>query len=121
MGRFANRDEFCRIAQCHVERDLIKMLGVTEKTFKSWKAGSSRIPWSAYQLAFDRSPYGLAERDSMEGFNRRTMQALIDALQAKVDRLEAELVRITSMVDWGCANDPFITPTDPRVKAFLTL
>lgn len=121
MGRFADHEEFCRIAQCHVERDLIKLLGVSERTMKSWKAGTSRIPWAVYQLAFDRSPYGLAERDSMEGFNRRTMQALADALQAKVDHLESELVKMARMVDWGCANDPFIAPTDPRVKAFLTL
>ncbi len=55
MGRYADHDEFCRIAQCHVERDLIKLLGVSERTIKSWKAGSSRIPWAAFQLAFDRS------------------------------------------------------------------
>ncbi len=70
----------------------------------------------------------MAERDSAEGFNRRMMQDLIHALQAKVDRLEALLAKQARLVDWGCANDPFISPTDPRtvavidsVKEFLTL
>lgn len=112
--RFADRDEFRRISECFAARDLITILGITERTLKSWKAGSSRIPWAAYQLAFDHSAYGLAERDSMEGFNRRMMQGLVDSLKAKVSRLEAELVKMTRLVDWGCANDPFIRPTDPR-------
>lgn len=50
----------------------------------------------------------------MERFERQMILGERDALQQKVGRLEAELVRQAALVDWGCANDPFILPSDPR-------
>lgn len=114
MAKFAHVDDFNRLADCFPAKNALEILGISDRTLRSWRAGARRIPWCAYQLLYDRSPYGLAERDSMERFERQMILGERDALQQKVGRLEAELVRQAALVDWGCANDPFILPSDPR-------
>lgn len=44
------------------------------------------------------------------------IKAQIDALRAKVVELEQALLVQSRLVDWQCANDPFILPNDPRSK-----
>lgn len=114
MRRFAPVDEFQRIAQCYAQSDLRKLLGIGRRTLKRWLEGRTRIPWTAYQLAYERSHYGLAERDAAEGFNRTVLLQLNAALHERLANLERELASQARLIDWGCANDPFISPHDPR-------
>jgi len=116
-ARHANPDDFARLADGFGRRELIELLGVDRKTLRRWLAGKGRIPWAAYQLAFERSRYGLAERDSAEHFNRTMMRGELEALRAKVARLEAELVKQAELVNWSAANDPYTLRTDPRSSA----
>jgi len=104
---FLLADEFSRPA-------LLDMLGIDRTTLRRWRDGDARIPWAAYQLLRECSRYGRAERDSAEGFNREMIRMQVDALQRRVAELEAELRRQARLIDWGCANDPFIDPRDPR-------
>lgn len=113
-SRHAHRDDFMRLAEGFGRRELLATLGIDRATLRRWQAGRSRIPWAAYRLLFELSPYGRAERDAMENFQRACLLQLVEALQGKVERLEAQLVRQAQLVDWGCANDPFAWPTDPR-------
>lgn len=119
MARHADRDDFQRLADCFSRRELHELLGVDRKTLARWRAGTSRVPWCAVQLMHERSRYGLAERDAAEHFNRTMILQLNDALQRRVAWLEAELVRQAQLADWRCANDPYISPTDPRALAAL--
>lgn len=52
----------------------------------------------------------------MDHFERLMILGERDALRERVATLETELVRVTKLVDWGCANDPFIDPADPRSR-----
>lgn len=112
--RFAHPDDFKLIAQTFAYPELLKLIGITRFTLKRWLAGRARIPWAAYQLAFEHSHYGLAERDAAEGFNRHCLEGLNRALTERVKWLEQLLIAQAKLVDWGCANDPFIHPADPR-------
>ena len=119
VQRKAHPDDFKRLTESFTTPELLKLLGIPKPTLKRWLAGETSIPWSAFQLAFDHSPYGLAERDAMEHYHRATMQGLVEALERKVAHLEALLRKQAKLVDWGCANDPFINPTDPRTEELL--
>lgn len=117
-GRYATADDF-NVVAARVGENLVRLLGVDPRTLKRWRAGRSRIPWAAYQLAYEHSSYALAERDSEHQFQRTMLIGERDALLVKVAQLEAELVRQARLVDWGCANDPFILPTDPRAAMLI--
>lgn len=113
-ARYAHPDDFARLAGDFPEPRLAALLGVDKKTIRRWLSGAARIPWACFQLVFEHSRYGLAERDSAEHFNRTMLLQLNEALQTQVQELRAELARQARLIDWGCANDPFILPTDPR-------
>lgn len=113
-SRHAHPDDFNRLADTFGRANLPKLLGVDRATIRRWRAGRARIPWAAFQLLYDRSHYGLAERDAAEGFNRQMIMLQVEALQRRVADLEAELRQQARLVDWGCANDPFVWPGDPR-------
>lgn len=115
-ARHADRADFIRLSAEFPRRALLDLLGVDRATLRRWCSGATRIPWAAYQLVHERSRYGLAERDSAEHFNRSMLTARNNALQEKVARLESELVKQAELIDWRCANDPFISPTDPRTQ-----
>ncbi len=91
-SRHAQRDDFFLIAEEFPRRVLLDLLGIDRRTLRRWRAGAARIPWAAYQLVRDRSQYGLAERDAMEGFNRSMLCGLVESLRARVAALEAELL-----------------------------
>ena len=112
--RYGDQSDFTRLAEDFTQRELITLLGVDKQTIWRWRRGLTRIPWAAYQLLYEHSKYGLAERDSAEHFNRTMISQLNEALQRQVAELRAELARQASLVDWRCANDPYISPTDPR-------
>jgi hypothetical protein len=116
-SRFASAPDFQVVADCYARQDLLRLLGVSSNTLQRWLDARARIPWAAYQLAYQNSKYGLAERDAAEQFNRRMLTGLAEALQARVTQLEHQLADQARLVDWGCANDPFIYPTDPRCRA----
>lgn len=115
-GRSASVTDFRVVADAYAHADLVKLLGVSEATLRRWLEGRSRIPWAAYQLAYDHSKYGLAERDNMEHFQRQMLLGLNDALESRIAQLEQQLADQAKLVDWGCANDPFIIPNDPRAR-----
>ena len=117
-SRYASAADFDLVAS-RVGESVAILLGVDERTLKRWRAGRSRIPWAAYQLLYEHSSYGIANRDSAEQFERTMICGERDALRGRVAELEAELVRVSRLVDWGCANDPFISPADPRAAAML--
>ena len=117
-SRYASAAEFDLVAS-RVAENVANLLGVDERTLKRWRAGRTRIPWAAYQLLYEHSTYGVSERDSAEHFQRQAIVGERDSLRSRVIELEAELVRISRLVDWGSANDPFISPTDPRSKESL--
>ena len=119
MARFAHASDFCAVADCFARQEAARILGVSERTLERWRAGRGRVPWAAFQLLYEHSRYGLAERDSLERFERNAILGERDALRERVMHLEAELVRISKLVDWGCANDPFVNPQDPRSKVML--
>ena len=110
--RYAHATDFDILAQA--VPNAAEILGVDSRTIARWRSGRARIPWAAYQLLYDRSHYGLRERDSMEHFQRDMLVAERNALRAKVADLERALAAQAKLVDWGCANDPFVQPTDPR-------
>lgn len=106
MARYAHVTDFSVVVDCFSRQEVSRLLGISNKTLSRWLSGKARIPWIAYQLLYDRSRYGLAERDSMERFERQALLGERRALLERVKSLEAELTRITALVDWGCANDP---------------
>lgn len=112
-ARYAQPEDFARLADDFPEPRLAALLGVDRKTIRRWRSGA-RIPWACFQLVFEHSRYGLAERDAAEQFNRVMLLQLNEALQTQVQELRAELARQARLVEWGSANDPFILPTDPR-------
>ncbi len=113
-GRFAHADDFCLLADGFTEASLVQLLGVTRQTIRRWRSGASRIPFTAYQLVRERSKYGLAERDASESFNRAALMGQVQALTNRVAFLEESLRAQARLVQWGCANDPFIDHVDPR-------
>ena len=115
-GRFAHAEDFCLLANDFTEPSLVQLLGVSSKTLNRWRCGRSRVPWAAYQLVRDRSKYGLAERDAAENFNRTAILGLVHSLKERVAELEERLCAQARLVDWGCANDPFVDPADPRSR-----
>lgn len=120
-SRHAHRDDFFLIADELTRPALLLMLGIDRATLRRWRERRARIPWAAYQLVRERSRYGLAERDAAEGFNRAMLLMHAEALQRRVAELEAELVKQAKMIDWGCANDPFTRPNDPRAAFYGSL
>lgn len=112
-ARYAHPEDFTRLTDDFTEPRLAALLGVDKKTIRRWRSGG-RVPWACFQLAFEHSRYGLAERDAAEHFNRVMLLQLNSALQSQVQELRTELARQARLIDWGCANDPFIIPTDPR-------
>ena len=112
--RYAHATDFDVLVQA--VPDAAQILGVDKRTIKRWRSGKSRIPWAAYQLLYEHSHYGLRERDSMEQFQRDMLVAERNALRSKVADLERALAAQAKMVEWGCANDPFVQPTDPRSR-----
>lgn len=119
MARYAHASDFGAIADCFSRQEASRILGVPERTIARWRNGGSHIPWAAFQLLYEHSRYGLAERDAMEGFQRNALAAERDALRARVAELEAAIASQSRLVDWGCANDPFIHPDDPRSKVLV--
>jgi hypothetical protein len=113
-SRYAHADDFCLLADDFQVPFLINLLGVNCKTIRRWRTGAARVPWAAYQLLYEKSKYGLAERDASEGFNRTALLGLVESLKARIASLEDCLERQAKMIDWGCANDSFIDPADPR-------
>lgn len=110
-------EDFFLIADEFRERDLLKLLGITQATLRRWRQPGARIPWAAYQLTLERSKYGLAERDASEGFNRQMLTMQLQALEDRVRELSAVVTEQARLINWGCANDPFINPADPRTAA----
>jgi len=108
-ARYAHESDFNLVADCFTARDLPQLLGVSQATLKRWRCGKARIPWAAYQLLYERSPYGIAERDSAEQFNRYLIVAEREALRERVRYLERELDRQARAANWQCANDPYIS------------
>ena len=115
MRRFVPGEDFRLVAECFSRVEAARQLGVSLKTLARWCSGA-RVPWAAYQLLYERSKYGQGERDAAEGFERRMILAERDALRERVAKLEAELVKQAALIDWRCANDPYISPSDPRTK-----
>lgn len=113
MGRYAHTDDFFRLAEEFPEPRLLSLLGLDKKTIVRWRK-RRRIPWAYFQLLHDHSYYGIAEREAMEGFNRSMLTLQLESLERRVAELSAELVRQARLINWGCANDPFIHPQDPR-------
>lgn len=113
-SRHAHPSDFFLVAEEYRECDLLKMLGITQVVLRRWRQPGARIPWSAYQLVLERSQYGLAERDAAEGFNRRMLLMQLQSLESRVRELSAIVVEQSRLINWGCANDPFISPQDPR-------
>lgn len=113
-GRYAHHTDFAVVADCFTCTYAARIVGVTARTMQRWLAGKARIPWAAYQLLYEYSRYGLAERDSAEHFERTMICGELTALRSRVSELEAELLKQARLVDWGCANDPFILPGDVR-------
>ena len=103
-----------------VGENIARLLGVDDRTLKRWRSGRSKIPWAAYQLVYEHSSYAIAERASCEQFERSMILGERDALLRRVADLEGELLRQARLVDWGCANDPFISPADPRSRLGIT-
>jgi hypothetical protein len=114
VGRYAHPDDFFRLAEEFHERDMRALLGLDKKTISRWRSSQRRIPWAYFQLLHDHSRYGLAERDAAEGFNRNMLTLQVESLQRRIAELSTELARQSRLVDWRCANDPFINPHDPR-------
>ena len=117
--RYAHASDFNVVADCFARQEAAALLGVSLKTFQRWQRGAVRVPWAAYQLLYERSKYGLGERDAAEGFQRQAILGELEALRSRVLALESTLAAQSRLVNWGCANDPFITPTDPRSKVIL--
>lgn len=114
-ARHAHRDDFARLADEFPRRLLLEILGVDRATLRRWRTGRARVPWAAFQLLYERSRYGLAERDAAEHFNRTMLEQLNEALRERVAWLEAEL-RSQAALIFGSANDPYIRPADPRAR-----
>ena len=114
MARYAHASDFAVVADCFSRAEIQSLLGVPCRTIDRWSSGQSRIPWSAYQLLLEHSKYGRTEDQVTNDFERQMILGERDALRDRVASLEAELIRISKLVDWGSANDPFVLPTDPR-------
>lgn len=113
-SRHAHPSDFFLVADEFRERDLLKLLGISNATLTRWRVPGARIPWAAYQLVLDRSRYGLAERDAAENFNRQMLAMQLQALEERVRELSAVVAEQARLINWGCANDPFTSPHDPR-------
>lgn len=112
--RYAHSGDFSLIADSYANTALCELLGIDRRTLGRWRLPGARIPWAAYQLASDRSRWGLAERDAAEDFNRTMIEGERDALRRQVEELREHLAAQAKLVDWQCANDPFVWPPDPR-------
>ena len=119
MARFAHASDFCTVSDCFARQEAARILGVAESTVERWRSGLGRVPWAAYRLLYEVSKYGIAERDSLENFQRSAILGEREALRQRVAQLEAALAAQAKLVDWRCANDPFIQPHDPRSKVVL--
>lgn len=118
MRRFVQGEDFRLVAACFSRAEAARLLGVSAKTFSRWYDGA-KVPWAAYQLLYQFSKYGQGERDAQEAFERYAIIGERDALRARVAQLEKALAAQSRLVDWGCANDPFVDPADPRSKPLV--
>jgi len=124
------------------DRRAAELCSVHRTTVARWLDGSVQIPPSAYSLLLFHAegiPPGCG--DAWRGFSWESdavvcpdgktrlsareiagtdyQRAHISALEAKIADLEKKLVQATRAADFGCANDSFSNPQDPRSKAFI--
>src|SRR5690349_14620148 len=97
-SRYASRDDMRGVAECFAVRELIKLLGIDRRTLRRWLNGTSKVPWAAFVLAMEHSPFGLSERDASEGFNRYAITQENLALRSRVADLEALLTNQAKLV-----------------------
>lgn len=83
-----------------------RLLGVHHSTVYRWQHGRSPMPKAAYRALHAASRWGREDRAVYSRNGQQTHLALIEAQRAQIRDLEARLVKLLALSDFGAANRP---------------
>ena len=83
-----------------------RLCGVHYTTVYRWLRMATPLPKTAYRTLYHASKWGRGEREVWSVNMSRITGQLIETLRADLRARDAEIARLLTLADFGCANAP---------------